>query len=336
MSDVAKRAGVSITTVSHVINRTRPVAATTTALVLQAAAEVGYVPDGLFRAERTTGLKTVGLAMSAISNIYFGTVVHSIEVTLSAAGYSLLLADTHDQPSAEMHAVSQLLRKHVDAIILAPVGEPTSILDYTKQHNVPVVVIDRAVDSDVDQVTADSLEPTAHLVDHLAKLGHQRIAMISGRHGLATTTEREEGYRIGLRRNELRFRRELLVGGDSTEIGAAVAFTQLLALSAPPTALVVANNSMTIGVLRAAKTRRVRIPEDIALVCFDDFEWADLFHPGLTAIAQPTNAIGTQAGELILSRLAEPGLPSRRVQLRSTFVHRESCGCVHSTDALSA
>ena len=173
-------------------------------------------------------------------------------------------------------------------------------------------------------------------MDHLAELGHHRIALISGRQGLATTTERAQGYRLGLRRNNLRFRRELQIGGDSTEEGATAALTQLLALRAPPTALVVANNSMTIGVLRAARTKRIRIPEDLALVCFDDFEWADLFHPGLTAIAQPTNAIGTQAGELILSRLAEPDLPTRRVQLRSTFVHRESCGCAQSADVLSA
>ncbi|MEO7060570.1 MAG: LacI family DNA-binding transcriptional regulator [Lapillicoccus sp.] len=336
MSDVARLAGVSITTVSHVFNRTRTVTKTTTALVLEAATEIGYVPDDLLRAERTTSLKTVGLAMSAISNIYFGTVVHSIEQTLSAAGYSLLLADTHDQPSAQMRAVSQLLRKHVEAIILAPVGEPTNILDYAHQHNVPVVLIDRAVDADADQVTADSREPTAQLVDHLAELGHHRIALISGRQGLSTTREREEGYRIGLRRNKRRYRRELQVGGDSSEEGAAAAFTQLLALDTPPTALVVANNSMTIGVLRAAKTMRVRIPEDIALVCFDDFEWADLFHPGLTAIAQPSKAMGAQAGELILSRLAEPSQPSRRVQLRCTFVHRESCGCPLEADVLSA
>lgn len=336
MSDVAKRAGVSITTVSHVINRTRPVAEPTAALVLRAATEVGYVPDDLLRTVRSTGLKTVGLAMSAISNIYFGTVVHSIEETLSAAGYALLLADTHDEPAAEMHAVSQLLRKHVDAIILAPVGESTNILVYTQKNNVPVVVIDRPVFADVDQVTADSLEPTAHLVDHLAELGHRHIGLISGRQGLTTTSEREEGYRTGLRRNKLRYRRELHVDGDSTEEGAATAFARLLNGKTPPTGLVVANNSMTIGVLRAAKTRGVRIPEDLALVSFDDFEWADLFHPGLTAIAQPVGAIGTQAGELVLSRLAEPELPSRRVQLRSTFIHRESCGCSEHADSMTA
>lgn len=326
MTAVAERAGVSITTVSHVMNLTRPVAAATTALVLEAAVEVGYVSDAV-RSLRNAGLKTVGLAMSAISNPYFGAVVHSIEETLSREGYSLLLADTHDEQAVEMRAVLQLLRNHVDAIILAPVADPTKILGYTAKQEIPVVVIDRPVASDVDQVTAENIESTAQLVEHLAQLGHERIAMISGRRGLTTTTEREDGYRLGLRRQRLPYRRELHVDGDSTADGGAAAFRHLLALVPPPTATVVANNSMTIGVLRAAKIMEVRIPEDLALVCFDDFEWADLFRPGLTTIAQPTEAIGMHAAELVLSRIAHPELPGRRIQLKSTFVHRESCGC---------
>lgn len=330
MSDVAKRAGVSTTTVSHVVNRTRPVAPATTELVLDAASEVGYVPGDLLRSLGTTGLKTVGLAMSAISNVYFGAVVHSIEATLSKAGYSLLLADTHDEPAGEVQAVTDLLRRHVDAVILAPVAEPSKILGYAGKRGVPIVVIDRPVSADVDQVAAENVEPTAGLVDHLADLGHRRIAMISGRKGLTTTTERIQGYRLGLRRNKLAFHRALQLDGDSTAEGGNRALRHLTALSSPPTAIVVANNDMTIGVLRAAKEIGVRIPEHLALVCFDDFEWADLFHPGLTAIAQPTHTMGVQAADLILSRLTHPELPSRNVRLKSTFVHRESCGCVGS------
>ena len=150
-------------------------------------------------------------------------------------------------------------------------------------------------------MTVEGVEPTAHLVDHLARLGHRRIAMIGGRGGLTTTIERDNGYRLGLRRNKLRYHKDLHVDGDSTAAGAAAALRQLLGLGSPPTAAVVANNNMTIGVLRAAKELRLQIPDDLALVCFDDFEWADLFHPGLTAIAQPTTAIGSQAADLILS-----------------------------------
>ncbi|MDX6322652.1 MAG: LacI family transcriptional regulator [Propionibacteriaceae bacterium] len=333
MSDVAKRAGVSITTVSHVVNRTRRVAPATAELVFEAASEVGYVPNDLQRTLATHGLKTVGLAMSAISHLYFGAVVHSIEETLSMAGYSLLLSDTHDESAGEVQAVAELLRKHVDAVILAPVGDSTRILSYTAKQGVPVVVIDRPVPADVDQVAAESVQPTAELVDHLAGLGHRRIAMISGRTGLTTTTERIQGYRLGLQRSKRAFHRALQLDGDSTAAGARIALRQLMALDRPPTALVVANHTMTIGVLRTAKEIGVRIPDDLAVVCFDDFEWADLFHPGLTAIAQPTETMGVQAANLVLSRLTDPELPSRNVRLKSTFVHRESCGCTASSRA---
>ena len=189
------------------------------------------------------------------------------------------------------------------------------------------MVIDRSVSAEVDQVAAESVEPTAQLVDHLAERGHRRIGMIGGRSGLATTRERDEGYRLGLRRNKLTLSRGLHQDGDSTTEGAQVAFDRLLSLDVPPTAVVVANNSMTIGALRAAKARGIRIPDDLALVGFDDFEWADLFHPALTTIAQPTHTMGAQAADLILSRLADSALPVRRVMLKSTFMHRESCGC---------
>ena len=105
----------------------------------------------------------------------------------------------------------------------------------------------------------------------------------------------------------------------------------LLDLDEPPTAVVSGNNFMTIGLLRAISERGLKVPDDLALVAFDDFEWADLFHPALTTIAQPTHTMGAQAADLILSRLADPGLPVRRVLLRSTFMHRESCGCTVST-----
>lgn len=133
--------------------------------------------------------------------------------------------------------------------------------------------------------------------------------------------------RLGLRRNDIEFSDDYFVGGDSESGAAAGAFEHLLGLDSPPTALVVANNIMTVGVLTAAKRLGVRIAEDIALTCFDDPEWAGLVSPGLTTMAQPVKSLGIQAAELALSRMVDPTLPPRRVVLRPTFMHRESCGC---------
>lgn len=328
MAAVARAAGVSVSTVSHVVNKTRPIAPETERTVLAALAELGYVPDNIVRSMRTAGSASVGLAMSAISNPYFGDVVHSIEQAVSRVGHTLLLADTHDDVVTELRAVSDLLTRHVGAIILAPSADPSGALRHAAQRKVPVVLIDRLLDVELDQIATESVESTATLVDHLAQVtGHTRIAMISGRRGLATTEDRIAGYLDGMRRNNLPALPEYLVSGDSTDAGAAEAFATLLALATPPTALVVGNNRMTIGAMRGARSAGVRIPQDLALVAFDDFDWADLFHPRLTVIAQPTHALGTQAAELVFSRLDNPDSPVRQVVMRPTFMHRDSCGC---------
>jgi len=327
MAQVARLAGVSVSTVSHVVNRTRAVAPETERAVLAAIAETGYVPDSVVRSMRTSGTRTVGLAVSAMSNMYFGDLVHNIERTLAHAGYSLLLVDTHDNVVDELRAVADLLTRRVDAILLAPSADPSGALNHAEQQGVPVVLIDRASNADVDQVSAESIDSTATLVDHVAGLGHTRIAMISGLPGLSTTEDRITGYKEGLRRNDLPFRKELLVAGGSTEEGAKAAFTALMESPDRPTALVVANNLMTLGVMRAARDAGVAVPGDLALVGFDDFPWADLFHPGLTVIAQPTEAMGREAATMVLTRLEDPSLPVRKVVLRPTFMHRESCGC---------
>lgn len=328
MADVARKAGVSVTTVSHVVNKSRPVAAETERAVLAAIAESGYVPDSVIRSLRNSGSQTVGLAMSSISNPYFGDVVHSIEQAASRDGYSLLLADTHDDVSTELRVVSALLSRRVEVIVLAPSADPTRALQHARHQGVPVVLIDRFFEADADQIGPENIEPTIELVDHLVSIGHRRIAMINGRAGLSTTEERVAGFRQGLRRNHVRLNPDYLVSGDSRDDIAAKALLQLLALPKPPTAVVVGNNRMTIGVMRGARDAGVGIPDDLALVAFDDFEWADLFHPSLTVIAQPTQAMGEQALKLVLSRLADPSMPARRVVMRPTFVHRESCGCL--------
>lgn len=327
MARVAEIAGVSVTTVSHVVNRTRAVAPETERAVLAAIAETGYVPDDVVRSMRTAGNRTVGLAMSAVSNMYFGDVVHSIERTFARAGYSLLLTDTHDEVVDELRAVSDLLTRRVDAILLAPSADPSKALGHAQRQGVPVVLIDRLTSADMDHIATEGVEPTASLVDHLVACGHSRVAMISGKPGLGTTVERLTGYRAGLRRNDLPFAEELLVCGESTEEGAQAALRKLLAEPDRPSAVLVGNNLMTLGVLRAARDVGVSIPGDLALVSFDDFPWADIFRPGLTVMAQPTKALGEEAAQMVLSRLADPALPPRRVIMRPTFVHRESCGC---------
>lgn len=333
MADVARSAGVSVATVSHVLNGTRPVLPHTRQAVLDAMDELGYTPNTLARSLVTSRTRSIGLAVSAISNPYFTEILQGVEAGALEHGYSLLIADPHDDPVHERKVVQLLHERRVDGMIVAPSAEPHELLTYLGRHKVPTVLLDRVVDSPADgstgfdQVCADSADPMALLVTHLAGLGHRRIGLVAGLPGLSTTSERLTGYRDGLAAAGLAYDERLVVHGDSESAAAERATAALLSLAAAPTALVTANNAMTIGALRALRDHGLTVPGDIALCCFDDFAWADLFSPRLTAIAQPSRDIGAQAVRVLLDRLASPEGPARTVRLPCTFVHRTSCGC---------
>jgi LacI family transcriptional regulator len=163
-------------------------------------------------------------------------------------------------------------------------------------------------------------------VSHLLALGHTRIGYVAGLEGLSTTNERIAGYRQALEQAGVPVDETLIAYGASQHEQAREAAHRLLSLSNPPTALVAANNSMTIGVLHALRELGRQVPDDIALVAFDDFEWSDLFHPRLTVIAQPTAEIGAKAVQLLLARIADPQRPTEEIRLRPSLVVRESCG----------
>ncbi|PZT69766.1 LacI family transcriptional regulator [Streptomyces sp. SW4] len=336
MADVARSAGVSVATVSHVLNGTRPVLPHTRQAVLEAVEELGYTPNTLARSLVTARTRSIGLAVSAISNPYFTEILQGVEAAALEHGYGLLIADPHDDPGHERKVVQLLHERRVDGMIVAPSANPRDLLAYLGRHRVPTVLLDRVVDAPedgaarFDQVCADSAEPTTRLVTHLAGLGHRRIGLVAGRPGLSTTRERITGYRHGLAAAGLPYDERLLAHGDSEAAGGAKATEALLSLAAPPTAVVTANNAMTIGALRALRDRRLSVPGDIALCCFDDFAWADLFEPRLTAIAQPSRDIGARAVQVLLERLAAPDRPARTLRLPCSFVHRTSCGCPNS------
>lgn len=332
MADVAGEAGVSITTVSHVINGTRHVNERTQARVRAAIERTGYMPDSIARALAGAGTQSIGLALSGIANPFFVDFISAIEAEAARSGHTLLIGDTHDEPGKELQMVKELLRRRVDGLLLAPSpGAAEEALPFLDSQGTPLVLLDRFVTVDVDQVGTENEAPAARLVEHLAAGGHRRIGLIAGLPGLSTTDERIRGYEIGLERSGLAVDPALIAHGASQHEPAREATHQLLDSADPPTALLAANNAMTIGAMHALRDRGLEVPRDLALVAFDDFEWSDLFKPRLTVIAQPYGAIGTRAVQLLLSRLAEPGRPHQEVRLPATFVHRESCGCASAT-----
>nr|WP_055501228.1 LacI family DNA-binding transcriptional regulator [Nonomuraea pusilla] len=328
MSDVARHAGVSISTVSHVLNETRVVKEETRRRVLQAIKETGYSHNTIARSLVSGSTRTIGLALSAITNFYFADLVSAIEARAGEAGYTLLLADTHDDPEVELRVVTTLQQRRVDGILLATAAGPRgTALRHLQEAGTPTVLVDRCASPRFDQVGVENVQATADLVAHLAGHGHRRIGMVFGRRGLRTTAERLEGYRRGLRECGLEADDALMAGGNSNADDAERAVRLLLEGPRPPTALVVANNHMTIGAMRTLERLGVRVPGDIALAAYDDFEWAALFRPRLTTVAQPIAHIGGEAVRMLLERIGEPARKPRTVRLAPRLMLRDSCGC---------
>jgi LacI family transcriptional regulator len=328
MAEVAKEAGVSITTVSHVLNGTRRVNEKTHARVQDAIKRTGYQPNSIARALAGAPTQSIGLAISGIANPYMVDFISAIEAAAAARNHTLLLGDTHDEPEKELQMVQELVRRRVDGLVLAPSpGAMDAAMRFLADQRTPLVLLDRFLPREVDQVGTENEAAAAQLVEHLAELGHRRIGLVAGLEGFSTTEERIAGYRKGLERSNLPFDPTLLVHGASQHQPARAATNELLERDDPPTALLAANSAMTIGVMHALRDHRLEVPKDIALVAFDDFEWSDLFRPRLTVIAQPTRAIGARAVQLLLARITDPERPAQSVRLKPTFVHRESCGC---------
>lgn len=328
MTQVAKAAGVSVSTVSHVINGTRPVAPATRQRVLDVMTEVGFTHKPVARSLAAGSTLTIGLSMSWVSSMYGQELVAGIEEEALRQGMQLLLSDTRDDGDREEKVIANLLAHHVGGLLIAPTANwQSSALRLLQEHSVPFVVLDRLQDMRVDQVGVENESGSASVVEHLLHQGHRRVGIVAGRAGLATTKERIDGYRLAHRRRGLRVDDGYIVDGNSTEQGGRRAMAQLLNMHPAPTGVFVANDSMTIGALRALQEAGVDVPGRMAMVCFDDFPWGDVFQPGLTTIAQPSFAIGARAVQLLVRRITDPQAAAQTLRLAGEVAHRQSCGC---------
>lgn len=328
MRDVAELAGVSITTVSHVINKTRPVAADTEERVLAAVADTGYAGDFIARSLVTGGTRSIGLALPLTGDPQLTALLKVIDAELTAAGHTLILADTHDEADREGAAVRALRSRRVDGVLLTPsTGATDTVLPDLRRAGTPTVLVGRMPEhTGIDQVGPENVQATSDLVRHLGELGHRRIALITGPDGVSTAAERALGYRLGLGRAKLVWDAELVASGfdrDST----AAALDGLLDLPNPPTAVLAGDHPALLGTLHAARRRGLRVGRDLALVAHEDVEWAELVDPPITATAQPVAEIGRTAVRLLLDRIADPDHAPRTIRIPPTLMHRHSCGC---------
>ncbi|WP_288026241.1 LacI family DNA-binding transcriptional regulator [Arthrobacter sp.] len=328
MADVAREAGVSISTVSHVLNETRPVSPDTRQRVLDAMASTRFRRNALATALVTSRTHAIGLSISALQNPYFANLVHAIEKRASARGYSLVMGDSHDDEEVEGTLLGTLLDRRVDGMIIAPAPHSeTANLPRVLNDGTPVVLIDRHADVDCDQVAPDNLEPTQLITSHLIERGHTYIAAVTGLPGIQSTAERIQGFEAAIAAGGPSLKSKM-VAGNSKAKDAYRAVTRLFGNNASrPTALVVLNNAMTIGSMQALKDLGLTVPGDVALACYDDFEWADVFEPQLTAIEQDVKTMGRTAVDLLIDRIDGKAGPRKVLRTKTIYHHRNSCGC---------
>ncbi len=327
MKEVAVEANVSIATVSRVLAGGNNVAKEVRQRVLEAVRNLDYHPNRLARDLRAGLRKLVGVIVPDLQNPFFPSVVHGVEEVLYAAGYTLVLGHSDGVAEREQSHMMVLRGEGAAGLILIPDNGPGANYDLLKGGDIAVVAVDRVPKGlQVDLVTtsnrAGTREATAHLLSH----GHRRIGFIGGPENVSTAEERLAGYQEALRSAQVPIQDSLIIHSDLRQAGGAAAMVRLIELPNPPRAVLIANNLMTLGALQTIHERKLRIPDEVAVIGFDDMPWATSLNPPLTAIAQPVEEIGRTAAQMLLERFREPHRIARQVVLPTRLIVRSSCG----------
>jgi LacI family transcriptional regulator len=332
INDVAKRAGVAPITVSRVINNSGYFSEATQKRVESAIADLGYVPNRLARGLRTKRSNVLALVMTDISNPFFTTVARGVEDTAGEAGYTVTYCNTDESESKEKNYLDLLIQQQVDGILLVPARSTADSVNYLQQHGKHVVVLDRRVPgAETDVVRCDSEEGAYRLTRLLLDLGHRRIAMLGGPEGVSTAEDRLTGYRRAMAESGMEAASDLIQFGSFTQISGYEMAGLVISLTPRLTAIFAANNFIAIGALKALQDRALKVPEDIALVTFDDLPQALIIHPFLTVATQPAYKMAQEGTRLLLARLKDaaagkdPGA-CREIVLPTKLIVRRSSG----------
>ncbi|HVA89381.1 MAG TPA: LacI family DNA-binding transcriptional regulator [Chloroflexota bacterium] len=324
--DVARRAGVSVASVSRVINGSPLVNEPVRLRVLQAMADLEYFPSAPARSLKGGRTKLLGVLLPELANPFYGELADGIEEVAYEAGYCVILCNSHPHtcdghPHSRSTEYLRILREHRVAGLIITAG----LWDNgSSNFRAPVVSVDHRLPG-IDSVMLDNVSAGRLATEHLIALGHQRIAMVSGLLGTTSGRGRLVGYRRAMRDAGLPLDPTLQAGSPYTEDDARRLANRILMVQDRPTALVAATNQLTLGAIAAAADQGLSIPDDLALVGFDELGWTPSLISPLTTVKQPTRALGAEACRLVLERLNGYAGPVRRVYLPATLAIRLSC-----------
>ena len=334
IKDVAARAGVSFTTVSHVLNSTRQVSEPSRQRVERAVVELGYVPSALARALKTSETHVLGVLVPNITNPFFAELTRGIEDTARAAGYSVFLCNCDDEPTRQLGYVQSLLARRVDGLLLAnSAAEASTVAGALQRTPVPTVVVDRAVAGlDADLVRLDHTGGARLAAEHLLQLGHRHIACLAGPLAFEVSRARVAGWREALAVAGIEPEPGWLVEGPYSPAQGCAATRHLLSEYPEVTAICAGNDLLGIGALRAAAERGVAVPQQLSVIGFDGIELGGFVHPGLTTVGQDIRSIGERAAAVLIERIRRGAArhhgPVRELVVMPELILRESTGPV--------
>jgi LacI family transcriptional regulator, fructose operon transcriptional repressor len=322
IKEVAAAAGVSTATVSRVLSNGLHVRPEVRERVLATVERLGYRPNLVARSLRSQQSSTIGLIVSDISNPFFTAISRAVEDTAYEQGFSVLLCNTDENPEKEAIYLNLMHDTAVAGAIMSPTRK--TVANFAESNlPLPIVVVDRFISNgDVDTVLLDNVDAAYRLITHLIERGYSRIAALCSE--MSTGLERQVGYEKALRAHGLAPKSEYMKYVLPKSEAGYAATLKMLDVAEPPDALFTINSLIAEGALQAIRERNLNIPDDIALVTFDDTTWASLVQPPLTLIAQPTYEIGKTAAELLIQRIADPGRPTRQVILKGQLLVRGS------------
>ena len=328
LKDIAKKTGVSVSTVSRVLHdntKKHKISEETQERVERAAKDLGYRINTLARGLRLQKTNEIGVIVPDIANPFFSAVIKSLAGELRKVGYNFIVYDSDQDIAIERSAIRSLLEKRVDGLIIASVGQEFSHIQKIRDAHIPLVMIDRCFDSlDVDSVSVDNVRGSLFAVTHLIKEGHTRIAFIQGLPGTYANETRLQGYKQALNDAGIEIDEHLIVGDDFRSLNGYLETKLLLTLPSPPTAIFTAGDLIALGALEACRESGVRIPNDVSLVTFDDPVFASYLSPALTAIEQPIAKMTEMAVAMLYRRMRHPQDERRKVLLEPKLNVRNS------------
>lgn len=326
MSDVAKMANVSTATVSRVLRSPDSVKEDTRNKVLCAIETLNYQPNMVARQFRTKKTKTILVVVPDITNPFFSKVLRGIEHTAVQNGYQVILGDTENDEIRESEYLDLLRQKQADGGVLLTARMNRKNLEEIAEQ-FPVVLACEYVDGlNVPTVSIDNISSAKKATEHLINLGHKRIAHISGPVSVVLSRDRMKGYRQAMVYHELPIEPVFMQEGDFSFESGYNQMLKFLALENPPSAVFAASDEMAVGAVKAARSNGLRVPEDLAVVGFDNIELGSIVEPGITTIEQPKYQIGNMAMELLVKLIDQEELQKNQSVLEDKLIIRDSCG----------